>query len=124
MPGRAFDSSAGQPPASFAAEIGASMTTAIAPSADLVAIRLPDPAQPWLYSDRLLVIAPATATRLAVAGGPPVALAGGVAVVSAKVPAKLSLSALDRNGATVARLTVAEPDADGFLFNQPRVKRW
>jgi hypothetical protein len=102
------------------------LSTALAATADLVAVRLPDLANPYLLSDRLLVIAPAGATELRVSGRGPqtVPLADGVAVLTAKVPASLGLRAVDGTGATLAQSTVAEPDADGLMFGQPLLKRW
>ncbi|WP_327011031.1 hypothetical protein OHA72_29445 [Dactylosporangium sp. NBC_01737] len=104
----------------------AGVTTAVAASADLVVVRLPDPADPFLLSDRLLVIAPAGATTLHVTGSgtPAVPLVDGVAVITAKVPAVLTLRAADAGGRTLAQLQVAEPDGDGLVFGQALVRRW
>jgi hypothetical protein len=122
--GRALDFSGGKPLPNSTPATGAAITTAIAPSADLVAVRPPEPANPYLISDRLLVIAPATATQLRVPGRQPVPLTDGVAVITVPIPASQTITAVDGKGTTVARLTVAEPDADGLLFNQPLLRRW
>jgi hypothetical protein len=104
----------------------AGVTTAVAASSDLVVVRLPDPANPFVLSDRLLVIAPPGATKLHLTGSgtPTVPLVDGVAVITAKVPAVLTVRATDAAGATLAQLKVAEPDADGLIFGQPLLRRW
>jgi hypothetical protein len=121
VPGRALDLVGGKPldPSVTAAAV---VATGVAPSADLVAVRLPEPTNPFVLSDRWLVIGPATATQLRVSGGAPVPLAAGIAVISAKIPAGVTLTAVDGAGATVGTLTLAEPDADGYLFNQPLLR--
>jgi hypothetical protein len=106
----------------------ARLTTAVAPSDAIVAIRLPADPQIGL-SDRLLVIAPRGATELRVRGGPgqsaPVPLADGVGVVVAPFPAALGIEAVDAAGATLATLSVAEPrDADTVLGGQALLRRW
>ena len=123
--GSPLDDSGARPPAAGPAPFSA-VTTAVAASADLVAVRLPDPANPDVLSDRLLVIAPAGATALHVSGGSTqtVPLTGGVGVLTAKVPAALTVRATDGAGTTLAQLTVAEPDADGLLFGQALLRRW
>jgi hypothetical protein len=102
------------------------VSTAVAASADLVAVRLPDRSNPEVLSDQLLVIAPPTATTLQLSGGdtPAVPLTAGVGIVTAKAPASLTIRANDATGATLAQLTVAEPDADGLLFGQALIQRW
>ena len=108
-------------PASFA-----EVTTSIAPSAALVAVRLPDPLRPLMLSDHLLVIAPAGATTLHISGGSTqtVPLTDGVGVITVKTPAGLTVRATDGNGRTLAQSTVAEPDADAMIFGQPILHRW
>ncbi|GAA3240284.1 hypothetical protein ACFO1B_08875 [Dactylosporangium siamense] len=104
----------------------AGVTTAVAASADLVVVRLPDPADPFVLSDRLLVIAPPGATKLQLTGSgtPTVPLVDGVAVITAKTPAVLTVRATDAGGATLAQLKVSEPDADGLIFGQALLRRW
>lgn len=124
VPGGPFDMMGGRPLPEPAP--GLAVTTAVAASADLVAVRLPDPANAFLLSDRWLVIGPAGATALRVSGGTAqsVPLVAGVGVVTAKVPAGLTLVAVDAAGATLARATITEPEADGLLFGQALLKRW
>ena len=107
-------------------DAGAAVTTAVAESADLVAVRLPDAANAYVLSDRLLVIAPAAATELRVTGTSPqtVPLIDGVGVITAKVPAGLIVRAVDNGGRTLAQLKIAEPDADGLVFGQALLQRW
>jgi hypothetical protein len=120
-----LDSSAGSSPPP-AMEPVSSITTAVAASADLVAVRLPDRANPEVLSDQLLVIAPAAATTLQISGGdtPAVPLVAGVGIITAKAPAGLTIRANDGTGTTLAQLTVSEPDADGLLFGQALIRRW
>ncbi len=114
---------AGGPPVT---EAVAAVTTGVSASADLVVVRLPDAANPYVLSDRLLVIAPPGATRLQLTGSttPAVPLVDGVAVVTAKAPAVLTVRATDAGGTTLAQLRLSEPDADGLMFGQALLQRW
>ncbi|MEV8517874.1 hypothetical protein [Dactylosporangium sp. NPDC051484] len=115
----------GEPPSGARGFPTARLTTAVAPSDAIVAVRLPADERIEL-SERLLVIAPPGATELRVAGGEAehVALAGGVAVLVAPVPATLGIEALDATGRTLATLKVAEPHTDRFLAGQGLVRNW
>ncbi|MFI5910885.1 hypothetical protein [Dactylosporangium sp. NPDC051541] len=104
----------------------ASLTTAATKSDALVVVRLPADKNLEL-ADRLLVVAPPAATELRVTGGqdPRVTLTGGVGVVLAKVPATLTVEALDSTGQVLATTGVAEPaNADSFIAGQPIISDW
>ncbi|GAA2337546.1 hypothetical protein [Dactylosporangium salmoneum] len=104
----------------------ARMTVAVAPSAGLVAVRLPDETRVG-FSDRLLVIGPPEAVQLRVSGKETetVALTGGVGVIVAPVPARVALSAVDGLGRDLARLTVVEPGASSsFLLGLGWLYDW
>ncbi|WP_238012944.1 hypothetical protein KZZ52_22800 [Dactylosporangium sp. AC04546] len=103
----------------------ARMATAVAASDAIVTVRLPDEATLG-YSDRLLVIAPPTATQLRVTGATvgTVPLTGGVGIVTAPAPATLTIEALDADGRTLATQSVAEPRAERFLAGQGLVNEW
>jgi hypothetical protein len=91
-----------------------------------VTVRLPDPANTGVLSDRLLVVAPVGATELRVSGGAPqtVPLVDGVGVITAKAPAGVTVRAVDAHGTVLAQQTLAEPDADGLMFGQALLRRW
>ena len=104
----------------------APVTTAVAASDKLVAVRLPTAEPKVLLSNRILVIAPRAAVELKVTGTAPqtVRLVDGVGVVSGPVPADLTIRAVDNQGRTLAELRFTEPDADGLLFGEPLLQRW
>ncbi|GAA2611794.1 hypothetical protein GCM10010399_48320 [Dactylosporangium fulvum] len=99
------------------------ITTAAAPSGDILAVRLPA-SDGSALSDRLLVIAPVNATELRISGSSTIPLTGGVGVVTMPVPAQLNLTAVDATDQTIATLRVAEPTADGLLAGQGQMQRW
>jgi hypothetical protein len=101
--------------------------TATAASSDLVAVRPAerevDDFRP-VAGDRILVVAPPSATRLKV-GSDTVALTGGVGFLTVPGPvAPLTLTAVDASGATVATGRYGEPDATGQFFGEPVVDAW
>jgi hypothetical protein len=104
----------------------APVTTAVAASDKLVAVRLPTAEPTVVLSNRILVIAPRAAVELRVTGAAPqtVRLVDGVGVVSRPAPADLTIRAVDSGGRTVAELRFTEPDADGLLFGEPLLQRW
>ncbi|WP_432839017.1 hypothetical protein [Dactylosporangium sp. CA-092794] len=113
------------PPANLRGYPTARLTTAVAPSDAMVAVRLPADDRVEL-SERLLVLAPPEATELRIDGGQDqhVALSGGVGVIIAPVPASLSIEALDTSGRTVATLSVAEPHTGHIFAGEGLMRDW
>jgi len=100
-----------------------SVTTGLARSADFVAVRLSPAGGEHTLSNRLLVIPPTDATTIRL-NGVSVPVIGGAAVVTAPLPGHVDLIAVDAGGHNIGTLTVAEPDADGWLFSEPLFDRW
>lgn len=101
--------------------------TATAASSDLVGVRLPTPEvkdfRPTV-GDRILVVAPPSATKLKV-GADTVPLTGGVGFLTAPAPVTdLTLTALDATGTTVATGRYREPDTTGQFFGEGLVDDW
>jgi hypothetical protein len=91
-----------------------------------VTVRLPDPTDASVLSNRLLVIAPVGATKLRVSGSTQqtVPLVGAVGVITVKVPATLTVLAIDITGKALAQMSVDEADADGLILGQALIQRW
>ena len=101
--------------------------TATAASSGLVAVRLPATEvkdfRP-VAGDRILVVAPPSATKLRVAADT-VPLTNGVGFLTTPAPvAELTLTALDATGATVATGRYREPDTTGQFFGEGLVDDW
>jgi hypothetical protein len=100
-------------------------STAVAANADLVAVRLPERlGSRAVWSDRLLVVAPADAVRVR-AGGTTVALVNGVGVLTLPWPvrAPVRLVAVDRSGAEVATARIVE-SSGWTVFGEPVIENW
>lgn len=104
--------------------IPATLGTATAASADLVAVRLPADQPVPVLGDRILVVAPPSATELRY-DGKTVRLTDGVGVLTLPAPVgDVTLTAVDATGAVVATARYGEPDADGQFFGQRVIDDW
>jgi hypothetical protein len=98
--------------------------TATAASTDLVIVRLSGQDSPPALGDRLLVVAPQSATRLQT-GAESVTLTDGVGIFPAPAPlAGHTVTALDAQGNVVATARYGEPDGNGQFFGERVLEDW
>lgn len=113
-----------------ASRAGWSLAATGTAAGDLLAVRVPErDGGHAVLGERLLVVAPAAAVRVAAVtgGGTVVAeapLADGVGILTVPVPANVTLRAFDGRGDAVASVPFAEPDGQLRLFGEPLLSDW